>query len=95
MSTIVQINTTQNIGSHGRIAEQLGLKVIAHGGESYFAYGRSMHESASKSIKIGCRCTLFGNIIVRDSSIIVASAVVNTNVVGDTITGGVPAKVIK
>lgn len=53
MSTIIQINTTQNVGSHGCIAEQLGLKVIAQGGVSYFAYGRTMHESTSKSIKIG------------------------------------------
>lgn len=53
MSVIIQINTTQNVGSHGRIAEQLGVKAISQGVESYFAYGRDMKESTSKSIKIG------------------------------------------
>ncbi len=53
MIKIVQINTTCNWGSHGRIAEAIGDLVIAEGWESYIGYGREELESSSVKIKIG------------------------------------------
>ena len=50
---ILQINVTANIGSTGRIVEQLGDEIGQQGWESYIAYGRSGGNSSSKTIKIG------------------------------------------
>lgn len=50
---IIQINTTVNSGSTGRIAEDIGKVLLAHGHESYIAYGRGNQKSASQLIKIG------------------------------------------
>lgn len=50
---ILQINTTVNSGSTGRIAEDIGRVLIAKGHESYIAFGRGNQESHSKTIKIG------------------------------------------
>lgn len=53
MKKLLQINTTVNYGSHGRIAEEIGQLAIAHSWESYIAFGRYERHSASKLIKIG------------------------------------------
>ena len=53
MKTLLQINVTANWGSTGKIAEQIGLCAMAHGWDSYIAYGRMMNPSKSKLIKIG------------------------------------------
>ena len=37
---ILQINSTVNTGSTGRIAEEIGQVLMAHGHESFIAYGR-------------------------------------------------------
>ena len=50
---LLQINATANWGSTGKIAEQIGLRAMAHGWNSYIAYGRMMNPSRSKLIKIG------------------------------------------
>ena len=50
---IVQINTTVNSRSTGRIAEDIGKTLISKGHESYIAFGRGNQNSASKLIKIG------------------------------------------
>jgi putative colanic acid biosynthesis glycosyltransferase len=50
---ILQINTTVNSGSTGRIAEDIGKVIIANGHESYIAWGRGNPKSQSKLIKIG------------------------------------------
>ena len=50
---IQQINTTLNSSAPGRIAEEIGKVLIAHGHRSYIGYGRRMRPSASESIKIG------------------------------------------
>ncbi len=52
---ILQINTTLNSGSTGKIAEGIGLRVIEIQGKSYIAYGRFANKSASQSIKIGSK----------------------------------------
>lgn len=57
MPRILQINITANVGSTGRIAEQIGLAVMANGGESYIAYGKGVLPSQSKIIAIGDRAS--------------------------------------
>ena len=53
MKKVVQINTVANSGSTGRIAEEIGKCAIAHGWESYVAYGRGNPVSASHLIRVG------------------------------------------
>lgn len=55
MPKLLQINVTANRGSTGRIAEQIGEKVIAADWESYIAYGRDCGKSKSQLVKIGSR----------------------------------------
>ena len=55
MPTILQINSTANWGSTGRIAEQINLAAQAKGWETYIAYGRNVNPSASELIPIGDR----------------------------------------
>lgn len=50
---VLQINSIANSGSTGRIAEEIGNVLMAHGHESYMAYGRGNATSTSKLIKIG------------------------------------------
>lgn len=53
MPTLLQINVTANWGSTGKIAEQIGLRVMSYGWESYVAHGRMANPSKNKLIKIG------------------------------------------
>lgn len=53
MNKILQINSVINSGSTGRIAEEIGHKIISLGWESYIAYGRNERPSKSHKIKIG------------------------------------------
>lgn len=53
MPTILQINVTANVGSTGRIAEQLGKAAMAEGWSSYIAYGRYSAQSESNLVRIG------------------------------------------
>lgn len=50
---ILQINTTVNTGSTGRITEDIGKLFISNGHESYIAFGRGDNFSNSVNIKIG------------------------------------------
>lgn len=50
---VLQINTTANSGSHGRIAEGIGQLLISKGIGSFIAYGRTANPSASELIKVG------------------------------------------
>jgi putative colanic acid biosynthesis glycosyltransferase len=50
---ILQIDVAVNVGSTGRIAEQIGQKVIENQWESTIAFGRQQAESQSQKIKIG------------------------------------------
>ena len=58
---ILQINTTINSGSTGRIAENIGTVLIEAGHESYIAYGRGEQPSASKKIKIGNEIDIYAH----------------------------------
>lgn len=53
MAKVLQICVEGNTGSTGRMAEQLGNKVLSLGSVSYIAYGRFPRPSNSKTIKIG------------------------------------------
>lgn len=59
MSKLIQINITANWGSTGKIAEQIGLCAMAHGWESYIAYGRWSNPSKSKLIKVGDKLDMY------------------------------------
>jgi glycosyltransferase involved in cell wall biosynthesis len=50
---VLQINTTVNSGSTGRIAEEIGKVLIAGGNNSLIGFGRGRQQSASDSIRIG------------------------------------------
>lgn len=53
MTRLFQINITANWGSTGKIAECIGVAAVAHGWESYIAYGRWCNPSSSRLIKVG------------------------------------------
>lgn len=50
---VLQINSIVNLGSTGRVAEDIGKLLIAKGYDSYIAYGRGNGQSKSKLIRIG------------------------------------------
>ena len=53
MPKLLQINTTANWGSTGKIAEQIGIHAMRHGWESTIAYGYFINPSKSNIIKVG------------------------------------------
>ncbi len=55
MPKLLQINTTANWGSTGKIAEQIGVCAMAQGWESYLAYGYYINPSKSQIIKVGSK----------------------------------------
>jgi len=60
---LLQINTTVNSGSHGRIADEIGKLLISQGHESFIAYGRTANPSESGTIKIGNDFSLAGHLL--------------------------------
>lgn len=63
MPTLLQINSTANWGSTGKIAEQIGARAMQRGWESYIAYGRSCNASKSKLIKIGSKIGVYWHVL--------------------------------
>ena len=61
---ILQINTTSNWGSHGRIAEEIGILVKKNGGENYIIYGRYSNPSQSYSYKFNTKIDLYKHVIL-------------------------------
>jgi len=55
---VLQINTTVNSGSHGRIAEEIGRLLIENGHKSVIAYGRTALSSRSDLIRVGKKADL-------------------------------------
>jgi putative colanic acid biosynthesis glycosyltransferase len=53
MKSVLQINSVVNIGSTGRITEEIGQLVQANGWKSIIAYGRHDRQSKSELIRIG------------------------------------------
>lgn len=64
MYKLLQINSTANVGSTGRIAENIGRYVISKGWKSIIAYGRSSLESQSNLIKIGNKFSLYTHFLL-------------------------------
>ena len=61
---LLQINSSANVGSTGRIAEQLGQIAINHGWNSYIAYGRYVNKSSSHLIKVGSKLDLIYHLFI-------------------------------
>lgn len=59
MPRLLQINSSANMGSTGRIAEQIGHLAMDAGWNSYIAYGRSFNPSKSQLIKIGGKMNVY------------------------------------
>ena len=69
MKKLLQINVTANIGSTGRIVENLGLLAIKKGWQSYIAC-RDSKDSQSEVIKIGGKSDFLNHVIqtrIRDN----------------------------
>ncbi len=62
---LLQISSAVNWGSIGKIAEQIGLKAMEYGWESYIAYGRKEYHNPSKSklIKVGNQLNVYEHYI--------------------------------
>lgn len=60
---ILQINSTLNWGSTGRIAEEIGNTIKANLGDSYIAYGRYHNKSSSKEIHIGSKWNIVTHVL--------------------------------
>ena len=61
---ILQINTTVNSGSTGRIAEDLGQILISNDHQSYIAFGRDAQPSASKVFRIGNKLSILWHVMI-------------------------------
>ena len=59
MPILLQINVVSNILSTGKIAEDIAKVAIAHGWESYIAYGRDSSPSVSLEIKVGSKIDVY------------------------------------
>lgn len=62
MMKILQINTTINSGSTGRIAEDIGNVFMVQGHSSAIAFGRGDRPSRSKKIKIGNKWNTYSHV---------------------------------
>lgn len=60
---IFQISSEVNVGSVGKIAEQIGCSVLHKGWESYIAYGREISDSSSQLIKIGNKADFYSHVL--------------------------------
>jgi len=56
---LLQINSTVNSGSVGRIAEDIGRVAISQGHQSYIAFGRGNRPSQSQLIRIGSQLDVY------------------------------------
>lgn len=61
MPRLLQINVTANQGSHGRIAEDIGLLAMSRGWDSFIAYGRGTPRSSSQLIRIGSKADMYAH----------------------------------
>ncbi|WP_293956166.1 MULTISPECIES: glycosyltransferase [unclassified Sphingobacterium] len=60
---VFQISSELNVGSVGRIAEQIGEVILAEGGESFIAYGRESKPSKSFIYKIGNKLNVLYHVL--------------------------------
>ena len=64
MATLLQINTTVNRGSTGRIAEEIGLMAQSRGWVSYIAYGKRNPVSKNQLIRIQSKWGFYWNVLI-------------------------------
>jgi len=57
--TVLQLNSTINSGSHGRIAEEIGKILISRGNKSIVGFGRHKTESQSEVFPIGTKKDIY------------------------------------
>ena len=60
---LLQINLSANVGSHGRIAEDIGRMAISEGWHSVIAYGRAAATSQSELVRIGNKIDIYEHLI--------------------------------
>lgn len=63
MLKLFQINTTYSWTSTGRIAVEIGQKVMEYGWKSYIAYGRYIIPGTSHAIKIGNKLDVYNHVL--------------------------------
>ena len=61
---VLQINTTVNSGSTGRIAEEIGNTILKNGEDSYIAFSRSGLPSNSIPVKIGSLNDVYQHVLI-------------------------------
>lgn len=61
---VLQINSTLNTGSTGRIAEDIGCTLIADGHKSFIAYGREARTSTSAVFQIGNKFSILWHVLI-------------------------------
>ena len=59
MAKLLQINVTANIGSTGKIAEQINVLAQQNGWQTYIAYGQSAGDSQSQLIHVGSSLEMY------------------------------------
>ena len=64
MPELLQINSVVNIGSTGRISEEIGGFISNIGWKSYIAYGRAAGGSSSELIRIGGTSDVYTNVLM-------------------------------
>ncbi|MCG7280439.1 glycosyltransferase [Chryseobacterium taklimakanense] len=60
---VLQISIEVNSGSVGRIAEQIGEKILENGGESYITFARNNLPSKSEVIRIGSKADVYYHVL--------------------------------
>lgn len=60
---VVQISSEVNIGSVGKIAEQIGERILERSGESYITYARDILPSKSKVLRIGNKLDIYNHVL--------------------------------
>jgi len=60
---VLQINTTVNSGSTGRIAEDLGRLLLSKGHQSYIAHSRENRDSQSHKFYIGSKLDFYSHVL--------------------------------
>lgn len=61
MPKLIQLNSTANWGSTGKIAEGIGMAAMNNGWESHIAYGRYMNPSNSELVKVGNKLDIYSH----------------------------------
>ncbi len=61
---VLQINTALITDAPGRIAEEIGMVLIANGHESYIGYGRATRPITSKPVKIGNKADQLAHLLL-------------------------------